>query len=580
MTRATGNSNHGESGGARFITVFRLVFPHLRPHGLRFAIGVIAGFGTGITMLALPWFAKQAVNVAAGNPVDLPMGRLLVYFFFLLILLAACQFSNALISSRIANRVVADLRHEIFRCALRLPVTFHERRRSADLVSVISADAGFAQRLITFIIPAFLRHGPVLIVGLVYLFSASWRLTSLLSVAALLIMALGLVVGRRLRVLGNAIQESLARVAMTAQESFLGIRIIKTLSLESYFGERHDRRVDENKGLQDRAVLYNALFHSLATVATVGLGGVTIWLGTRYVQRQQMDLGDLTAYSTFVFLVAAAGGTLALSYIHMETVLGMAKRVSDLIGAEPEKSGSGGDPFRRCRGHLGFRGVSFTYPETDAGVHGVDLDFPPGEMTALTGPNGSGKTTLIKLALGLYELNSGHILLDEHGAETVDRSLWRSQFGWLDREPTFFGLTIAEYIGLGKLGADRDAIVEAARTAEAHSFVEHLAKGYGTTIGEVGGNLSAGQRQRIALAQLVLHDPPVILLDEALTSLDFGTEESLMERLRHLWKGRTVVVVTHRKETMDLTDRVVRMDAGRVVEIIEKQGLRTSLDSS
>ena len=200
-------------------------------------------------------------------------------------------------------------------------------------------------------------------------------------------------------------------------------------------------------------------------------------------------------------------------------------------------------------------------------------------MTALTGPNGSGKTTLIKLALGLYELNSGHILLDEHGAETVDRSLWRSQFGWLDREPTFFGLTIAEYIGLGKLGADRDAIVEAARTAEAHSFVEHLAKGYGTTIGEVGGNLSAGQRQRIALAQLVLHDPPVILLDEALTSLDFGTEESLMERLRHLWKGRTVVVVTHRKETMDLTDRVVRMDAGRVVEIIEKQGLRTSPDS-
>jgi ATP-binding cassette subfamily B protein len=548
------------------------VWPLLRPHGVLFLISIVAGFGTGIATLTLPWFGKQAVSVAAGSPPEIPLGRLLAYFLALLLVLAVCLFSNALISSRIGNRVVADLRYRLFHRVVRLPVAFHESRRSADLVSVISSDAAFALRLITAVIPGYLRHGPVLVVGLVYLFMASWRLTLFLSLAAFLVVGLGLVLGRRLRELGNAIQESLANVAMSSQESFLGIRVIKALSLERYFDRRHHDNVEKNRRLQDRAVLYNALFHSLATIATIGLGGVTIWLGTRYVLSAKMDLGDLTAYSTFVFLVAAAGGTLALSYVHMETILGMAKRVADLLGAEPESRFKTGVAGGRADGQVRFECVGFTYAGTDAGVSDIDLELRPGELTALTGPNGSGKSTLIKMALGLYEPDSGQILLDGCSASKVDRGYWRSQFGWLDREPTFFGLTIAEYIGLGKLGASREDIVRAARTAEVDGFVQQLAEGYDTTIGEVGGNMSAGQRQRIALAQLLLHDPAVILLDEALTSLDFGTEEALMDRLLDLWKGRTVVIVTHRRETMNLADRVVRLDAGRIVEITEKQG--------
>jgi len=551
---------------ASVLSLARLLWPLLRPHRFRFALSILAGFGTGASMLALPWFGKQAVNVAAGRPAPVSIGSLLAYFFLLLTVLAVCRFANALLSSRIANRVVADLRHDVFRRTLRLPVAYHERRRSADLVSVISSDATFPQSLITHLIPAVLRHGPVLAVGVVYLFSTSWRLTSVLSAAALLLVVLGIALGRRLREIGNAIQESLANVATAAQESFLGIRMIKALSLEAFFSDRHNRRVVETKLLRDRAVLYGALFHSLATVATVGLGGLTIWLGTRYVLSGRMDLGDLTAYSTFVFLVASAGGTLAIAYIQLEGILGMARRVANLLGVDPEAPREGKVRLDPRRGHLQFEDTSFTYPGTDVGVFDISLEVRRGRLTALTGPNGSGKSTLIKLAVGLYEPTSGRVRLDGFETVNVSRRDWRSRFGWLDREPTFFGLTIAEYIGLGKLGADREEILEAARAAEVSAFVERLPDGYETTIGEVGGNLSAGQRQRIALAQLLLHDPPVILLDEALTSLDFGTEEALMARLLGLWKERTVIVVTHRKETLDLADQVIRLDSGRIAE--------------
>ena len=466
------------------------------------------------------------------------------------------------------ERAVARLREQLFKGILDQEIGFFDQRRTGELTNRLSSDTTVLQGAVSSNISMGLRNLAQALGGIGFLLWTSPVLTALM-LAIVPAVAFGAVAyGRRIRKLSREVQDSLAGASEVAEEAISGIRTVRSFAAEGSESLRYNEKVQHSYGLARSRAFAGATFMAAASFAGYAACAAVFWYGGRLVVRGQMSVGGLTSFLVYTLIVAFSLGALADLWAEFMRALGAAERVFELLDRTPLMAPSGGKVLETVTGAVAFEAVEFSYPSRKdvKVIDSVSLRLDRGEVVAVVGPSGAGKSTLASLLGRLYDPDHGRLLLDGHDLRDLDTNFLRRQIGTVAQEPILFSTSILENIRYGRPGASRAEVESAARTANAHGFIEKFPQGYDTLVGERGVQLSGGQKQRVAIARAVLKDPRILVLDEATSALDAESEHLVKEALDRLMEGRTTLIIAHRLSTVKDADRVLVMDAGRIVQ--------------
>jgi len=485
------------------------------------------------------------------------------------------------------ERIVTRLREAVYRSIINQEIAFFDARRTGELTSRLTADATVVQNTVSVNLSMALRSLVLVVGGLALLVASSPKLT-LLMLALVPPVALGaVVVGRRLSKLAKKAQDALARANEAAEETIAGIRTVRSFARESDEAERYTRRVWRSFEVSRRRIRVVALFVGAMTMAAFGSVSAVLWFGGRMVMTGDLSVGELATFILYTLIVAMALSTLADLWSDFARARGASERVFELLDREPEVDSTGETVLESVDGRVDFDGVGFAYPSRPKieVLSGVSLTLAPGSVTALVGPSGAGKSTVAALLMRLYDPTTGAIRLDGCDLRSLDADWLRRNVGTVAQEPVLFSTSVAANIRYGRPDAGDDEVEAAARAANAHDFIAALPDGYATEVGERGVRLSGGQKQRVAIARALLKDPPILILDEATSSLDAESEALVQDALERLMTDRASLVIAHRLSTVKNADRVVVLEDGQVVEsgthgqLMEADGLYRRLVS-
>lgn len=371
--------------------------------------------------------------------------------------------------------------------------------------------------------------------------------------------------GKRMRLISKRAQEKISHITGFLSESFSGMKIIKAFSRQADEAERFKQITRDFYRENMRAVRVSE-FAALLMEAVAGLGiAFVMWYGGRLITRNVMTAGDFTSFLAAIFLIFTPAKRLAKVNMGIQQARGPLDRIFKLLSEQKEREGT--EELKPFGNVIEFRGVSFTYPGAGRqALHGINLSVTKGEIIAIVGKSGGGKTTLVNLLPRFYAPAEGGIFIDGTDISGATLSSLRGQFGIVSQEVILFDDTITANIAYGKPGATMEEIIAASKAAYAHDFILELPKGYNTIIGERGMRLSGGQRQRLSIARAILKTPPILILDEATSSLDTASEEMVQKALENLMHNRTTFVIAHRLSTIKRADRILLLDKGRIVE--------------
>ena len=466
------------------------------------------------------------------------------------------------------ERIVTRLRESVFGAIVEQEIGFFDLRKTGELTSRLTSDATVVQNSVSVNLSMGLRNLVMLVGGLTLLVASSPRLT-LLMLALVPPVAIGaVVVGRRMSKIAREAQDALARANEVAEEVIAGIRTVRSFSREAAETERYSERVWESFQVSRRRIRLMAAFVGIMTMAAFGSVAAVLWFGGRMVMTGEITVGELTSFILYTLIVAMALSSLADLWSDFARARGASERIFELLDREPVVDAGAGEAIAAVTGRVAFTGVGFSYPiRPDVEVLSeIDLVLAPGSMTALVGPSGAGKSTVAALVLRLYDPDKGTVALDGRDIRQLDARWLRTRIGTVAQEPVLFSTSIAANIRYGRPEATDDEVEAAARAAHAHDFILGLPDGYATEVGERGVRLSGGQKQRVAIARALLKDPPILILDEATSSLDAESESLVQDALERLMTDRTSLVIAHRLSTVKNADRVVVLDGGRIAE--------------
>ncbi|MFN3388870.1 MAG: ABC transporter transmembrane domain-containing protein [Allosphingosinicella sp.] len=530
--------------------------------------------------LAIPSAFRLIIDrgFGGGDPADI--GRWFQYLLIIVLVMAVATALRFYFVSWLGERVVADLRQAVQRNLLRLAPEFFEENRPSEIASRLTADTTVIEQVVGSTVSIALRNALIAVGGIAYLLALAPKLTLMLLLGIPVVIVPLTLIGRRVRNVSRASQDRIADVGAMVDEVLGAMKIVQAFGQEEREAGRFTAAVDTAFATARRRILLRAAM----TFFVIGLifGSITLvmWQGALDVQAGRLTGGTIAAFVLTGGLVAGAFGALAEVYGELLRAAGAAGRLTDLLREAPGIAA----PARPTplpepgRGALDFRGVTFRYP-TRPEVKALDdftLAVAPGETLAVVGPSGAGKSTLFQLALRFYDPEAGTVSMDGVPLPQADPAAVRERIAVVPQETVIFAASARDNLRYGRWDASDAELWAAAETANAADFLRALPDGLDTFLGEGGARLSGGQRQRVAIARAVLRDAPLLLLDEATSALDAESERLVQESLDRLMRHRTTIVIAHRLATVRAADRIVVMDAGRIVE----QGTHDSLQAA
>jgi ATP-binding cassette, subfamily B, bacterial MsbA len=549
----------------RFIRLIR----YLKPYRMRLVAAFVCSGLVAAFSGAYAWLVKPVLDEIFINKNETLLFALPLALFAVSVLKSAFSYGQNYLMNYVGNQVITDIRQELFGKLIRLPVKYHDANTSGRLVSRVVNDVTLMANAIAGVLKDVFQQGLTFLAMLGVIFYQNWRLGGLSVIVIPLAVFTMIRMGKRLRALAASGQERMGDMASTLQETLSGIRMVKAYGREDAEAERFR---ESNKAFLNttmKAIQVSSLGSShMEVIGVVGVAAI-IWYGGSLVIHGEMTPGAFFSFLTAMFMAFTPIRRLSGSNNTIQQALAAAERVFSVIDLETEQQTDRGrvvmPPIRQS---VTYEDVTFLYEgQTVPALVDIDLVIRAGEMVAVVGSSGSGKTTLANLLPRFYDPTAGRLLIDGIDIQSFTLASLRAQIGIVSQEVVLFDDTVLNNIAFGKQHAKEGAIVQAAKLAYAHEFVERLPQGYGTMVGEKGVKLSGGERQRLAIARAILRDPPLLILDEATSALDTESERVVQLALSNLMEHRTTLVIAHRLSTIQRADRIVVMDRGAIVEM-------------
>jgi ATP-binding cassette subfamily B protein len=572
---------------SRRFAALNLLAPYFRRYrGMLF--GWLAFLGvSSLATLSLPIAVRVMIDHGFAHADPATVDRSFMGLFAVAGVLAIATAARYFCVSVLGERVVADLRRDLYAHLLTLDQAFYERTRVGELTSRLGTDTELVQTVVSSSMSVALRSVVTAIGGAAMLVQTSPRLAGYAALVIPVVILPIALAGRRQQRLARTNQDRIADAAAVANETLNSMYAVQAYAREAVEKQRYDTAIARALATARKRIGQRAGLTALVILLIFGAITLALWSGARSVMSGGLDAGVLGQFVLYAVIAAGSVGGLTEVWSEISRANGAMERIAELLAARPDIA-SPTTPTALpspLRGDIRFEHVEFRYPSRPEApaLHDFSLHVAPGETVALVGPSGAGKSTIFHLLLRFYDPQQGSIAIDGVDLRALALPDLRGAIALVPQDTVIFGASAADNIRFGRTDASNAAVIAAAQAAEAHEFISTQPGGYATYLGERGVRLSGGQQQRIAIARAVLKDAPILLLDEATSNLDAQSEAAIQHALENLMRDRTTLVIAHRLATVQKADRIVVMDGGRIVaqgthaELMHQGGLYSEL---
>lgn len=554
---------------SRNLGVLRRLFAYVLPYKRSVALASIALVIAASTVLALGGGLRYLVDkgfvVGDGGLLD----QAVLILFGVVVLLAGSTYARYYLVSFIGERVVADIRRDVFAHTLLLDPGFYDSQRTAEISSRLTSDVALVQVVVGTSVSIALRNSLLFAGGTALLIATSPKLTLLVFLVVPLVLIPILTYGRKVRRLSRLSQDRIADLSVQIDESLSAIRTVQAFTREDADAKRFAGQVESAFSVAMERVSARALLTACVIFLVFGAISVILWIGGHDVLGGRISPGELSAFVFYAAVVAGAAGAISEVMGDLQRAAGATERLFELMDTQSAILAPANPKLlpTPAQGAVEMRAVNFRYPtRTDRlALEGLTFSIKPGERVALVGPSGAGKSTVFQLLLRYYDPEAGAVCLDGLDLREVDPKAARARIGLVSQDAVVFAASVEDNIRYGRPDASDADVRAAGDAAFATEFIDKLPEGWKTQVGERGVRLSGGQRQRIAIARAILRDPALLLLDEATSALDAESERAVQNALDRLMIGRSSLVIAHRLATVRSADRILVMDAGKIV---------------
>ncbi|MDU8943181.1 ABC transporter ATP-binding protein [Ovoidimarina sediminis] len=563
--------------------LFRRMGPHMRPHRRKLALGGLAMVGVALAEVARPWplkivFDGILILQETPDPVTtwltsaFPTGDMLlaataVAILGIALLGGGAGFAQAYLIAAVGQKVVAQIRLDLYRHIQRLSHSFHDTASSGDIIARLTGDVRMMRDLLIDAVVFFAARILVIAVTIGVMAWMDWRLTLVALAILPPLWAVTRYFGGRIKGAARKQRRKEGKIAVVMTEGISSINVVKGFAREAYEAERFAK---QNNSSAEAGVVTTRLAANMDRVTQVLLAlgtALVLWYGVTRVRVGAISPGDLLVFTAYLSSLYKPVRKMAAMTARVAKATASGERLLEIFDLVPEvEERPGAVDACRLEGHVRFEALTFAYPDAEPVLRNADLAIDPGEIVAIVGPSGTGKTSATRLLMRFYDPLSGRVTVDGCDIRYLTLDSLRGNIAVVLQDSVLFGTSVRDNIAYGRLDASDAEIAAAARAAEADTFIRALPQGYDTVLGERGETLSGGQRQRIAIARAILRDAPILILDEPLSGLDPVTGRSLLVGLRRAAAGRTTFLIAHDALTLSLATRVVRLEAGRFAD--------------